>query len=434
MKSRLCALALAVLATLAAVPVLAQSSVSADYVVAVVNSEPITNTEVRTAVKRVTAQLRAQGQTVPKAEIQRTVVERLISDRTQLQMALEYGVRVDDAAIDQAELNLARLAQLDLPSFRQRMAKDGMSQSMMRAQLRDQLTLSRLRERVVEQRVQVSDQDVENAIATQEGSDPDPLSQELNLAQLLVAVPEKADAGQIAQLQSRAQGLLARVRAGEDFAALVKEYSDGDRSKRGEFGMRRATRYPGIFVQATQNVEAGGVADLVRTGAGFHILKVLERRVPTTRTVVQTHVRHILLRTEAGVSQTQATERLQALRARIASGAIDFATAAREVSQDGSANQGGDLGWAGPGTFVPEFEDAMNNLQDGQVSAPVVSRFGVHLIFVQERNRVELSPSELREVVRNELRETRMDEAFAIWARDVRERSYVELREFPDLP
>ena len=279
--------------------------------------------------------------------------------------------------------------------------------------------------------MRVSDQDVEQAIASQQMADTDPMAQEINLAHLLVAVPEKADATQVAQLRSQAQALLVRLRAGEDFTSLVKQYSDADRSKGGVFGLRRADRYPPAFVQSTQNVAVGGYAELVRSGAGFHILKLLERHAPTVRTVVQSHASHILLRTGADLSAAQATQRLAALRERIASGQTDFASAAREVSQDGSATQGGDLGWTSPGMFVPEFEEAMNRLQDGQISPPVVSRFGVHLIQLRERRRVALNPRDLREMVRGQLREGKLDEAYTNWAHDLRERAYVELREPP---
>ncbi len=435
MKSRLWALAAsAALLAILALPAQAQKSQSADYVVAVVNSEPITNSEVTAAVRRVSEQLKASGQQLPGLEEMRSgVLERLISDRAQLQLAAENGIRVDDAAVDLAEQNLARQGQVDLETLHQRMAKDGMDVAALRTQLRDQLTLTKLRERDVESRVRISDQDVDRALAEQRVANSDPLSQEINLAQLLVAVPERADATQIAQLQAKAQGLLERIRAGEDFADLVKQASDADRSKGGEFGLRRADRYPTAFVQATQNVAVGAVSDVLRSGAGFHILKVLDRRAPSTlvKSVLQTHARHILLRTGPELSAFAASTKLGEVRQRILSGKTDFAAAARELSQDGSAAQGGDLGWASPGMFVPEFEEVMNRLKDGEISQPTVSRFGVHLIQLTERRRTELSPREVRDLVRNQLREAKLDEAYVAWTRDVRERAYVELREPP---
>jgi peptidyl-prolyl cis-trans isomerase SurA len=434
MKSRFWTLAFAVSAALLVMPVLAQKTQSADFVVAIVNSEPITNSEVQAAVQRVTEQIKAQRQTLPDAEeLRQGVLERLISDRAQLQVAAETGIRIDDAAVDFAEQNLARQNQMEVEAFRQRMAKENIPAAALRAQLRDQLTLTRLREREVDARVRISDQDVEKALVEQQAANSDPFAQEINLAQLLVAVPEKADDKLVSQLQAQAQALLVRIRTGEDFAALVKQHSDADRSRGGEFGLRRADRYPPSFVQATQAVATGGVSELVRSGAGFHILKVLERRAPSAlvKSVVQSHANHILLRTGPELSQVAALAKLAEIRQRITSGKTDFASAAREYSQDGSASQGGDLGWASPGMFVPEFEEVMNRLNDGQISNPMVSRFGVHLIQLVERRKVEMSPREVRELIRNQLREAKLEEAYATWTRDVRDRAYVELREPP---
>jgi peptidyl-prolyl cis-trans isomerase SurA len=434
MTSPFRALVLAAAAVFFVLPAQAQKAESADFVVAVVNSEPITNSEVRAAVRRVGAQLTAAGQTLPSAEqLRQGVLERLISDRAQLQLAAESGIRVDEAAVDLAEQNLARQSLLDVADLRQRMAKDGLDAAELRRQLREQILLSRLREREVDGRVRISDQDVDRAMAEQQAANNDPFAQEINLAQLLVAVPEKADAGLIAQLQAQAQALLVRARAGEDFATLVKQHSDADRSKAGEFGLRRADRYPPSFVQATQKVAVGAVSDLVRSGAGFHILKVLERRAPAglVKSVAQTRARHILLRTGAELSAFAASAKVAALRQDIVSGKTGFATAARENSQDGSAAQGGDLGWNSPGQFVPEFEEALNRLKPGEISPPVVSRFGVHLIQLTDRRKVDLNSREMREMVRSQLREAKVEESYANWAREVRERAYVELREPP---
>jgi peptidyl-prolyl cis-trans isomerase SurA len=434
MKFRFWTLALAVSAALLAMPVLAQKTQSADFVVAIVNSEPITNSEVQAAVQRVTEQIKAQRQPLPgNEELRQGVLERLISDRAQLQVAAETGIRIDDAAVDFAEQNLARQNQMEVEDFRLRMGKEGIPVATLRTQLREQLILTRLREREVDARVRISDQDVEKALAEQQATNSDPFAQEINLAQLLVAVPEKADDKLVSQLQAQAQALLVRVRSGVDFVTLVRQHSDADRSKGGEFGLRRADRYPPTFVQATQTVAVGAVSDLVRSGAGFHILKVLERRAPSAlaKSVVQSHANHILLRTGPELSQTAALAKLAEIRQRITSGKTDFASAAREFSQDGSASQGGDLGWASPGMFVPEFEEVMNRLNDGQISNPMVSRYGVHLIQLVERRKVDMSPREVRELIRNQLREAKLDAAYATWVRDVRERAYVELREPP---
>jgi len=434
MNFRVWALALACMGGFGGTLAQAQTARQADFIVAVVNSEPITNSEVRTQVQRTSAQLAQQGQKLPPAnELQRSVLERLINERAQLQLARELGIRVDDAAVDQTEQMVANQSQVDVAELRRRVAKDGTDLATYRAQLRDQVLISRLHEREVESRIRISDQDVDRYLQEQQTGNTDPFSREINLAQLLIAVPEKASAEQAAVLFEQAKKVLDRIRAGDDFTRLVQELSAADRSNGGQIGLRRADRYPPSFVQATQDINVGGVSEIVRSGAGFHILKVVERRAPSSQvqTVVQSHARHILLRTGPQLSQVQALARLADYKQRIQTGKASFQSLAREFSQDGSAPDGGDLGWAMPGTFVPEFDEVMNRLSEGEVSNPTVSRFGVHLIQLVERRRVDLTPQQTRQLASNKLRETRYAEAYAQWARDVRERAYVEMREPP---
>ena len=404
----------------------------ADFVVALVNSEPITNSELQTEVKRALQQLSQQRRPLPdKNELTRQVLERLIGDRIQLQLANQSGIRIDDAAVDLAELNIARQNQLGVAELRRQLLADGVSASQFRAQLREQLTLTRLRERELEPRVRVTELDIDQYLREAQ-SNSDPATRQISLAQILVAVPDGASDAQVATLQARAEALLSRVRAGEDFNNLARAASDApDRSNGGQLGLRTADRYPTLFVDATRALAVGEVSALVRSGAGFHLLKVMERQdanLPPTA-VTQTRSRHILLRPSAQLSEAAARDRLLAYRAQIQAGQADFAALARQHSHDGSAAQGGDLGWTSPGMFVPEFEQLMNRLAPGQVGEPLVSRFGVHLIEVLERRRVETSQREQREAVRGLLREKKLDEAYLLWAQDQRSRAYVELRE-----
>ena len=404
----------------------------ADFVVALVNSEPITNSELQTELQRALQQLSQQRRPLPdKNELSRQVLERLIGDRIQLQLANQSGIRIDDAAVDLAEQNIARQNQLGVAELRRQLLADGVSVPQFRAQLREQLTLTRLRERELEPRVRVTELDIDQYLREAQ-SNSDPATRQINLAQILVAVPDDANDVQVATLQARAEALLARVRAGEDFNNLARTASDApDRSNGGQLGLRTADRYPSLFVDATRALAVGEVSALVRSGAGFHLLKVMERQdanLPPTA-VTQTRSRHILLRPSAQLSEAAARDRLLAYRAQIQAGQADFAALARQHSQDGSAAQGGDLGWTSPGMFVPEFEQLMNRLAPGQVGEPLVSRFGVHLIEVLERRRVETSQREQREAVRGLLREKKLDEAYLLWAQDQRSRAYVELRE-----
>lgn len=412
----------------------AQSPRPGDFIVAVVNSEPVTNSEVRKQVQRITAQLTQAGQKTPPPDaLQKEVLERLISDRAQLQWARESGIRIDDLAVDAAEQSVAAQNQVDVAEMRKRMANDGIDAATFRAQLRDQLTLTRLHERDVQSRIRVNDQDIDREILERQATNADPMTQEINLAQVLIAVPEKASAEQAALLYVQAQKVLARIRAGEDFTRLVQEVSAADKTNGGQLGVRRADRYPPLFVSATQSLGVGAVSEIVRSGAGFHILKVIERKAPATlvQTVVQTRARHILLRSSPQLPQAAALARLADYKQRIATGKADFQALAREFSQDGSAAQGGDLGWSTPGMFVPEFEEVLNRLNEGEISNPTVSRFGVHLMQLVERRRVDLSPQQTRQVISNELRQAKYEEAFSAWARDLRERAYVEFRDPP---
>jgi peptidyl-prolyl cis-trans isomerase SurA len=397
-----------------------------------VNSEPITNQEVRNRLVQIEQQLSARGGVVPpRQELYGQVLERLISERTQIQLARDSGIRVDNQAIDNALQNIARQNQLSLEQMRQRMQAEGIDLNSLRNNLRDEILLQRVRERDVEPRVRISDAELDAFIREQRDEASGEL--EINIAQILIAVPDNATEAQIAPLAAKAQRALERAKAGEDFALLARELSDApDRANGGQLGLRSADRVPTLFLEATSNTAAGGITGPVRSGAGFHVLKVVEKRALGlgNLTVSQTRARHILLRTGAQLSESAARERLTELRTRIAGG-LDFATAARENSQDASAREGGDLGWAVQGQFVPEFEEVMNALAPNQVSAPVVSRFGVHLIQVLERRDRRMNEREQREAARGALREKKLDEAFITWAQELRARAYVELREQP---
>jgi len=408
---------------------------AADFIVAVVNSEPITNNEVRSRMARFEQELQQAGQPIPPQPIfARQVLERLISEKAQLQLARESGIKVEESAVDQAEQNVARQNQIDVPELRRRLAADGLPLSEFREELRTQLLLTRLRERELDAKAKVTDLEVDQYIRERQNS-RDPSSLELNLSHILVAVPERATETQIAGAREKAQRIRDRARAGEDFVKLARELSDapGAAETGGAVGLRTADRYPPLFVQAVQALPEGGVSDVIRSGAGFHIIKGMEKRragLPGAQ-VMQSHARHILLRTGPQLSEAAARQRLQDFKRRVVAGQADFAQLAREFSQDASASNGGDLGWSSPGLFVPEFEAAMSSLAPGQIADPVVSRFGVHLIQLLERRQATLSQREQRELARNLLREKKLDEAYAEWAQEVRGRAYVEFREPP---
>ncbi|MBS0316474.1 MAG: peptidylprolyl isomerase [Proteobacteria bacterium] len=410
----------------------ASASRTADYIVAVVNSEPITNGEVQARLARVLPELQKQGQPLPPhAVLARQVLERLISETAQLQQARELGIRVDADMLTQAERNLARQNQTDVAGLRSQLAAQGIGLKEFHDELRNEILLSRLREREVDPKVQVSDLDVDAFLREQEGSAQEQ-GVEINLAQVLIAVPEGASDAQVKALQARAQQVADRARAGADFATLVDQYSAATRGNGGQMGLHPADKYPTLFVESTRDAPVGSIVGPVRSGAGFHILKVVDRQVVGVPvTVAQSHVRHILLRTGPQLTEAQARARLLDMRQRILAKQADFGALAREYSQDASAADGGDLGWSNPGQFVPAFQAAVDALSPGEISEPVITRFGVHLIQLLGRREEQLNRGQQREVARNMLRQRKLNEAYATWAQDVRSRAYVEYREPP---
>ena len=405
---------------------------SGDYIVAIVNQELVTAVEVSRRLTRAQEDAqRAGARLPPEEELKRQVVEALIEERVILTYARESGGKVDDAELDRAVQTVAAQNQLTVAQLRERLSAEGIDLVRFRANLRDQLLVERTREREVYQRIRITDSDVEDYLERQRRAAA--ADAPLNLAQILISVPEGASEAVVAERRRVAEAALARVRAGEPFEAVARQVSeDAQREKGGEIGVRPASRLPDLFVEATRALKVGEVTPaLVRSGAAFHVLKVLARGDVGPAQVTQTRARHILLRPSSRLTSEAAQARLAGYRRQIESGARSFEDMAREFSEDGSAPQGGDLGWAAPGTMVPEFEEAMNALPAGGLSQPVVSRFGVHLIQVLERRDVAVDPRQLREQARNALREQRFDDAYAEWARDLRGRAYVEMREPP---
>ncbi|MEY4749105.1 MAG: hypothetical protein RIQ60_1319 [Pseudomonadota bacterium] len=400
-----------------------------DYIVAVVNQELVTNAEVQLRLARALDEAQHSRQPPSREELQRQLLDQLIDERAQLSFARETGTRVDEAELDRAVRNIAAQNQLTPEQLRERLRSEGIDYTRFRLNLRDQVMLERVREREVQSRLRVSDTEIENWL--QNERDKAGLANEYNIAQLLIAVPDNASALDVAERRALAVKVLQRLRAGESFDALVRELSKGGKEQGGALGLKPASKLPDVFVDAVKPLKAGEVApQVLRTGAGFHVLKLIERR-DAGLSIVQHHARHILLRLSPELTQDLAVRRLVGYKREVVNGKERFDDLARSYSDDGSAAAGGDLGWAGPGQFVPEFEQALAELQPGGVSDPVVSRFGVHLIQLLERRRVTLDAREQRDAARNALREAKYEEAYNDWARDVRARAYVELREAP---
>ncbi|MDP4302934.1 peptidylprolyl isomerase [Leptothrix discophora] len=405
---------------------------SADYIVAIVNRELVTNSEVQARLQRTEAEASRSGTRLPPREtLQREVLDQLIDERAQLTHAADSGLRVDESELDRTVASVAAQNQLSVAELRDRLRAEGQDYARFRDTLRDRMVLERVRERDVQARLRIVDADIENWLSAER--EKAGAVNEYNIAQILLAVPENATPADAAARRAQAVALLQRLKAGEDFGALVKSVSDASKANNGELGLRRGDALPDLFVDAVRPLLAGEVApQVVRSGAGFHILKLVERR-EAALAVTQTRARHILLRPGPGSDEAVVVRRMEEFRQRIAAGRVRFEELARQFSEDGSAPGGGDLGWASPGQFVPEFEQVMQSLAINEVSAPVVSRFGVHLIQVLERKQVSLDVRQQREAARAALREQKYEETYLEWAREVRARAYVELREPPGL-
>lgn len=403
-----------------------------DYIVAVINSELVTAGEVQKRMDRVRQDAARNNARLPSdAELRKQITDALIDERVLITYARDMGVKVDPAEIDRAVANIASQNKITLDQLRAQLQAEGMDYGRFRDTLRDQIAVERVRERDVVARIQPTDREIDALLDQQRAAAG--ASIEYNIAQILVTVPEGASETVAAERRARAEAALARVKAGEPFATVAKEVSeDGNRNAGGEIGMRPTERLPDLFVEAVRPLAPGQVSPtLLRSGAGYHVIKLVDKRDGRAFTITQTRARHILLRPSPQLNQEAALRRLAELKRQIEAGTISFEQAARDNSEDSSAAQGGELGWASPGTFVPEFERAIAGVPVGGMTDPFVSRFGAHLVQVEERRSVELDLKQQREQARNVLREQKFAEAYAEWIRDLRARAYVELREPP---
>lgn len=436
MMHRLVPSFLAVTLALAALQAPAQTPTlqPGDYIAAVVNQDVVAASEVIQRTERLRQEARQRGEVMPEtAGLRKQALEALIEDRVLVTYARENGQRVDEAELDRVVANVAAQNKLTMAQLRERLRADGTDYKSFRENLRDQMMTERVREREVQGRIKVTDAEIDAYLdkkraALEQGG-------QINLAQVLVTVPDGAAANVVAERRALAEAALARVKAGEDFGKVAREVSeDSNKARGGEIGMRPADRLPDIFVNAVKTLKAGQVApELLRSGAGFHLLKVVERQGAASLTqALQTRARHILLRPSAQLTAEVAARRLAEFKRQIETGQAKFEVLAKANSEDGSAEAGGDLGWMGAGGFVPEFEEAMNALPLNGISPPIMSRFGVHLIQVLERRTVEVEMKQLRDQARGALREQKYDEAYQEWVKDLRSKAFVEVREWLD--
>ena len=442
-KTRLAILAAALAAAVSLAPAASsaaqtskgQNGQTVDSVVAVVNDDVITERELELRTDLITRRLQQQGAPVPPTDDLRVqVLNQMVLERVQLQRAKEDGIVIDDAQVQSTLQRLAQANNLSLDTYRQKLEAQGVPWSVFTRDARTELTLSKLREKEVDSKITVSDAEVANYIASQRGPGAK-VQQDLRFEHVLVKVPAGAAQADVDAAQAKASAILQQAKSGTKFGSLAKSDSQAaDASKGGDLGFQSPSKLPPEFVAASSKLRPGEVnPDLIRTADGFEIVRLVDRRAAIggnasdAPKLVQTHVRHILLRVGEGQDESKAREALLKIRDQVLGGA-DFAKFAHTYSQDGSASQGGDLGWISPGETVPEFERAMNNLKDGEVSEPVRTEYGYHLVQVLGRREAEGSVQQQMDLARQAIGQRKAEQSYADWLRQLRDSAYVEYK------
>jgi peptidyl-prolyl cis-trans isomerase SurA len=400
-----------------------------DQIAVIVNDDVITQYELKVYLRKIKEQLKKQGTPLPAAaELEKQVLERMIIDKLQLQLAKETGLRIDDAQLDKA---LGRIAQQNnfatLLEFKEKLSTEGVDFKKFREEIRNEITFTRLREREVDSKLVVSDNEIDNYLFTQ--SKQAGKSEEVELAHILIQIPEQATPEKIKVSKQRAEKAWEQLQSGAQFAQVAAGFSDAkDGLQGGSLGWRAADRLPSIFQGALKTMKQGDFSGILRSPNAFHIIKLLDRKNKDTPVVItQTHARHILIKTSELTSETEAKNRLAEIKRRIEGGA-KFEEQAKLHSEDGSAAQGGDLGWVSPGVLVADFERVMNTLKPGQISSLVQTEFGWHLIQVLERRNADVSVEQKKQQAGMAIRSFKSDEAFQDWLRQLRDRAFVEYR------
>jgi peptidyl-prolyl cis-trans isomerase SurA len=402
--------------------------VKMDRIIAIVDQGVITEQELADRMRTVSAQLKKQGTALPPQEIlEKQILERLISDSLQLQLAAQTGLKVDDTQLDKTIERIAEQNKISVDEFKDAIEKDGISMRKFREDIRSEITLARLREREVDNKLNISEGEVDNYLTTQanRGEEQD----EFEVSHILIRTPEDASPEDLEKAKTKTQEALKQLADGTNFSQVSAAFSDAPNAlEGGALGWKSGAQMPALFLEALKNMQVGEVAKPIRSPNGFHVLKLTNRRGGTSSLVVgQTHTRHILIKLSEVVSEKDAKRKMDGIKERLDNG-TKFEEMARQYSEDGSANNGGDLGWVNPGDTVPPFEKAMNALGLGEISEPVLSSFGWHIIQVLERRQQDMTKEASRLKARQEIRARKAEEAYQDWIRELRDRAFVELR------
>ena len=399
-----------------------------DRIVAIVDQAVITEQELEGRIRTVTAQLTKQGTELPPDNVLRKqILERLISDTLQLQYAAQTGLKVDDNQLDRTIERIAEQNQMSLTEFSNALAKDGIAMRKFRADIRNEITLARLREREVESRVNVTESEIDNFLTTQSAIKDN--QDEYEISHILIRTPEEGAPEDIQRAKIKVDEAIKALKEGNNFSKVSASFSDAPNAlEGGSIGWKTSAQIPVLFLDALKTMQTGEISSPLRSPNGFHILKLTNKRGGSSPLLIeQTHARHILIKLSEIVSEKEGKQKMEGIKERLDNGE-KFETLARQFSEDGTASNGGDLGWVNPGDTVPQFEQAMNALKDQQISEPVRSPFGWHIIQVLERRKQDMSKEAARLKARQEIRARKGEEAYQDWIRELRDRAFVELR------
>ena len=402
--------------------------VKLDRIVAVVDQTVITEQELEARIATVSAQFKKQGTELPEESVLRKqILERLITDTLQIQYAAQIGLKVDDNQLDRTIERIAEQNNLTLTEFSEALAKDGVSMRKFRSDIRSEITIARLRDREVDGRINVSESEIDNYLTSQASLNEN--TDEFEISHILIRTPEEGATEDIQKAKAKVDEAISQLNAGTSFAKVSASFSDAPNAlEGGNLGWKKGSQMPALFLDALKNMQAGEVSTPLRSPNGFHILKLTNKRGGNSPLVIQqTHARHILIKITEVMSDKEAQTKIDGLKERLDNGE-KFEALARQYSEDSTASNGGDLNWVNPGDTVPPFENAMNALKDNQISEPVRSQFGWHIIQVIERRAQDMSKESARLKARQEIRARKADEAYQDWIRELRDRAYVELR------
>ena len=418
----------AVLTAACQLNVQAAEVIKLDRIVAIVDQTVVTEQELESRIATVTAQFKKQGTELPAENILRKqILERLITDTLQIQYAAQTGLKVDDNQLDKTIERIAEQNQMTLTEFSEALAKDGVSMRKFRSDIRNEITIARLREREVDGRVNVSESEIDNFLTSQAASNEN--QDEFEISHILIRTPEEGATEDVQKAKAKVDTAVNELNAGKSFAKVSASFSDAPNAlEGGNLGWKSGAQMPALFLDALKTMQIGDISPPLRSPNGFHVLKLTNKRGGNSPLVIQqTHSRHILIKLSEIMSEKEGKLKMDNIKERLDNGE-KFEALARQYSEDSTASSGGDLGWVNPGDTVPQFEKAMNELKDNQISQPIRTQFGWHIIQVIERRSQDMSKEAARLKARQEIRVKKADEAYQDWIRELRDRAYVELR------